>query len=174
MALKHAAGKAVKWFTGGRWDPNKSADRAYIDFLSRMGNIGEDRDIIEQIGDKVNIEFDGQVAKIVLSRSNINRYRENFERVDSNINLLNYLKEVREWNKQIELETGAKDKECLELEDKLSLIIKQCSLETVGFSMPGLEDVQNLVVDKPIFVTGQGNTLLPMGSDGSYPKRLEE
>ena len=56
---------------------------------------------------------------------------------------------------------------------KLELIIKQCSMETVGFSMPGLDDVQNLVVDKPIFVTGQGNTLLPQGDDGNRPRRID-
>ena len=116
MTLKEAAGKAVKWFTGGRWDPNRSADRAYIDFLSRMGNIGEDRDIIEQVGDKQNVEFDGQVAKIVLSRSNIGRNRDNFERVDSNMNLINYLKEVREWEKMLIAETGHANIEISELE----------------------------------------------------------
>jgi hypothetical protein len=158
LSLKRAAGEAVKWFTGGKWDPNKTAKEAYVDFLSKMGNIGEDRDIIEQIGDKDKIEFDGQVSKIVLSRSNIGKYRENFERVDSNMNLLNYLKEVREWNKNIH------DPEITELEGKLALIIKQCSMETVGFSMPGLDDVQNLILDKPImFSNSNNNGPIPQG-----------
>lgn len=145
-------GNAIRWLTNGKWDPNRTARDAYIDYISRQGNIGEDRDLIQQIFDKEEPGWGGDAAKITLTRGDIGRHRDNFERVDSSLELVNELKRVNDWNKYLTDKYGKADPELTEYAIKLSLLIKQCQNLVIGFVMPNIDDNKNLVIDKPYLV----------------------
>jgi hypothetical protein len=170
--LNETLGKAVRWLTAGKWDPNRTAKDAYIEYLSRQGNLGEDRDNIEKVFSSEDIGWDGVVAKVVLSRGDIGKRRDNFERVDASLDLMNMRSELKAWNKELQ------DPELTELENRLDLRIKQCQNLTMGIVMPQLDDNVNLVIDKPYLIdmAGAGKGPSPYGAgipfkpDGGKPQ----
>jgi hypothetical protein len=167
--LNETLGKAVRWLTAGKWDPNRTAKDAYIEYLSRQGNLGEDRDNIERIFGSKEVGWDGVVAKVVLSRGDIGKRRDNFERVDASLDLMNFRQELKAWNESL----PEKDPELSELEFRLDLRIKECQNLVMGIVMPQLDDNVNLVIDKPYLIDMVGAASnLPAGNDGEAPSRV--
>lgn len=151
----------LKWVSGGRIDLNKTAQQANIDFINKLGLINDDRMDIEKIFDSDEVKIGGTTAKIVLTRGDISHDRNNFDKVDANLDIMEMIDGFNKTHEKYKKRNNNEiDSEIIEAIQKITGKAKQCQFIGIGSVMPRLDDNKNLVIDKPILLEGSNRGAL--------------